>query len=125
MAPPLVHRDSRRRKLGIGEAAHGHRDRIRHPVAEVIDRGAALRAEVVDDAVTAVADADELRRLALHGGVRAREARLIAECAARALLACEAMANGDANRLAAHRDRQLTATAGGTTRGRSTHATVL
>jgi len=78
----------------------------------VIDVGPAVRAEVEGGPVATVGNLDEGLRPALDRRLRFRPARLHREGAPRALLAIEAVADGNAHRLAGDGGAKLPAAAG-------------
>src|SRR5579859_7188858 len=100
MAPLLIDGSGRRREIGIGEGAYGHRDQLRLVVGGVEDGRAAARAEMVETGVALVADPAPFVGLAADGDLFGPEARLHGKGAACPLLAGEAVAGGDAHRLA-------------------------
>ena len=99
----LPHRKGRCDKIWIVERSEGNCDEIVELVVEfavdlVMHVGAALRAEVEGGAVAAVGDVDPALRLALDRDLLRRPARLHREGATRALLAIEAVADGNSYR---------------------------
>lgn len=99
-------------KAGICERPHGNADVVRKPERLVVDGCAAARTEMEACPWALVPCLHVLGRQASGRDVCAGESRLFAERAARAALACEAMTDGDADRLADNVGGELTATAG-------------
>src|SRR5262245_30588019 len=117
MAPRLIDRAARRAEAGIGESADGDRDEIGIGVDLPVDRRAADRTEIERHGAAFIALALIDGTLAFHAHLRVGVARLGAEHAAGAALAFQAVADGNAHRLALAGDAELAATAGGMTGG--------
>ena len=111
--PGLPDRDRGRPERGIGEDADGHRDELGIGAADVVDGGAAVGAERERPRLAVVGDAHVVARLPGDLDALAREARLVAEGAARAPLAGEAVADRDPDRIALGGEAELAAAAGG------------
>jgi hypothetical protein len=111
VASLLVHGDRRRRKAGICECPDGDRGRVLHVARGPEDGGAAGRTEVERDASALVTDALPLRGVTRHRYLILAEASLDTERAPGALLALEAMADGDPLRFSFARHRELPARA--------------
>ena len=109
----LIHRHSRCWERRVGERTNRDCD-LAWPFFQVIvDRRTTGRAEVVRDLVAGVSGAYVLCGAALDDHGLRREASLFSEDTAGPALACEAVANRDADRFAGSNERKLAATAGG------------
>src|SRR6476469_6895761 len=115
----LPHREARAGEIRIVERAERDGDHVgelrvdgRTGVAIMYVRPA-IRAEMEDAAVPAVGDNVVGFRLALDADLLGWPARLHRERAAAAFLAVEAMADGDAHRIAGNGGAELPAAAGG------------
>lgn len=117
MAALLPHRDRRCREGRIGESADGDGDVAREAFARPIHRGATHRTEAERQRIAACGCARPLRHRAGEGDLVAGKARLVAEHGTGAPLALEAVAHGDAHRLAFNREVELAAIAGGVSGG--------
>src|SRR3954452_19502876 len=122
MLPRLPDGDPRRRKGGIREGADGYGNQIGLRLSRVVDRRAAVGAEVEVARLPRVGDPDVLAAPAFDAHPLGREPRLEAERASRPALTREAMAHGDADRLALRPKTELLAAAGGVVRS---HAAIV
>src|SRR6185503_3254227 len=104
-------------KIGIGEGADGHRHETREAFAFPVHGRAALGAEAVGERVAALGLACVGAGLAAHRDALARKARLVAQHRAGAALAFDAVAHGDAHRVALGGEFKLSAVAGGAAGG--------
>src|SRR5690606_5345426 len=117
-----VHRHPRRREAGVGERAGRERDQAGDRVHEVVDRGAAIGAEVEPGGGALVAGTREHGAAAAPAHPPPRRPRLPPrhappEPAAVAPLAREAMPDGNADRRARGGGAELAAAAGGVSSG--------
>src|SRR5262249_31566812 len=113
----LPHRDARRRKARVGEIADGDGNVSGKTFPLPVDGGAAGGTEMEGQGVAAFCSARPRGRLAGEGNLVSAEPRLVADDGTRAALAFEAMAHGDACRLAFDREVKLSAAACGTSGG--------
>jgi len=100
MAALLPHGDGGRGKLRVGEGADGDGDEAGEALALPVDGRAAHRAEVEGQRVAALGRARPGGGAAGEGDLLTGKARLVADHGAGAALALEAVAHGDAGRLA-------------------------
>src|SRR5579863_6311444 len=114
MSPLLPNRDLRRRKGRVGEGADGDRNQAWDFSGLPIDRRAAKLAEAESQGIAGVRDAREFfRRSGGERHVFPAKPGLRAKDASGSPLTFEAMAEGDARRLAFAGKRQSSAMAGG------------
>jgi hypothetical protein len=91
----LVHGYAGRRERWVGKCADGDCDKALWKL--VVDRGAAVWAEVEGDSCSFVSDANELLGCARDGDGLLREARLCTKDTSRALLTSQAVTDGHAD----------------------------
>src|SRR4051812_42689250 len=99
----LPHREAGTGEIRIVECAQRNRDHVGEVAAAIMHSRPAFGAEMVGRGLTAVGRAGPLLRRAFDVDAIRRPPRLDRERAARALLAVEAMAGGNADRLASRR----------------------
>ena len=111
----LVHGERRRRKARFGECSDRNCDIFFMSLARIVHRGTALRAEMECGSASFVTGADVGGRVATDLYCALEEPRLRAEHASSSALTGQAMTDGDANGLLAHRETKLATTTGGGT----------
>src|ERR1700685_3685074 len=99
--------------MRVAEVAYGNGDNSRKAFVLPVDGGAAGRTEMESKRITAFGGSHPRHRVAVDGDLLAAEPRLVADDGARAALALQAMAHGDARWFALNREVKLPATAGG------------
>ena len=113
----LPHGNGRRGEIRVREVADGNGEQFGKAFVLPVHGGAAGRTEMKGQRVAAFGFARPRRSLAGDRDLLAAEARLVAEHGAGAALALQAVAHGDARRVALDRQVKLPAAAGGVSGG--------